>query len=278
MKNKLLLLYLPVTLILVFGLFIPLIKMVIPTLFVEGSLSFANYAKIFGDDFSMKILYRTLSTSLITTFISIVLGLPTAFFITKSESKIKAVLTALVLFPLLTNSVIRSFIWINILGKHGTINEFLMAIKIIKEPLKLLYTDFSIIIGLTYLFLPLMIITLTGVLEHIDDEIILASNSLGASDYQTFFKVVLPIAVPGLVIGAILVFTGSFTACTTPALLGGNNSMVMSTFINQKALALGDWNGASVVSMIMIVVTLIVTVVFNMIASKLNRREVSNEG
>ena len=83
MKNKLLLLYLPVTLILVFGLFIPLIKMVIPTLFVEGSLFFANYAKIFGDDFSMKILYRTLSTSLITTFISIVLGLPTAFFITK---------------------------------------------------------------------------------------------------------------------------------------------------------------------------------------------------
>lgn len=270
-KKNLILLFLPTTILLIFTLFIPLFSIILP------GFSINNYVKFFLDPYHQVILMRTINISLITTIITIIFGLPTAFYISQLTGKMKTVLTILVLFPLLTNSVIRSYIWINILGKNGAINSLLLSLHIIKEPLSLLYTDFAIVVGLVYLFLPLMITTLQGVLEHIDNDILLASNTLGASQLQTFIKIVCPLSIPGLLIGAILVFTGSFTAYTTPQLLGGNTSLVMSTFINQKALVLGDWQGASIVSTIMIMITLLVTIAFNTISKKINKAGEVNE-
>ena len=188
------------------------------------------------------------------------------------QQKMAGILLAVSIFPMMTNSVIRSFAWINILGSNGIMNRFLMAAGFADKPVKLLYTDFAIIIGSVYLFLPLMIVTVAGVMENIGDDMMEAAQSLGANRFTAFLKVVFPMSLPGIIVGGILVFTGTLTAYTTPQLLGGNKNMVLSTFIYQRAMTVGDWNGAAVISLIMIIVTLIVIKGFNALANRLDRR------
>ena len=199
-------------------------------------------------------------------------GVPTAYFISRCGKKWRGILLAVSIFPMMTNSVIRSFAWINILGSNGIINQFLIAIGLIEKPIQLLYTDFAIIIGSVYLFLPLMIVTVAGVMENIGDDMMEAAQSLGANRLLAFMKVIFPMSLPGIIVGGILVFTGTLTAYTTPQLLGGNRNMVMATFIYQRAMSVGDWQGAAVIAMIMIVVTLVVIKGFNALASRLDRR------
>ena len=154
----------------------------------------------------------------------------------------------------------------------GMRQRVMIAMGLIEKPMKLLYTDFSIIIGSVYLFLPLMIVTVAGVMENIDDDMMEAAQSLGASRTEAFMKVIFPMSLPGIIVGGILVFTGTLTAYTTPQLLGGNSNMVMATLIYQRAMSVSDWTGASVIALIMIVVTLVVIKGFNALAARLDRR------
>jgi putative spermidine/putrescine transport system permease protein len=147
-----------------------------------------------------------------------------------------------------------------------------MTSGLVDKPVKLLYTDFAIIIGSVYLFLPLMIVTVAGVMENIGDDMMEAALSLGADRLKAFMKVIFPMSLPGIIVGGILVFTGTLTAYTTPQLLGGNKNMVLATFIYQRAMSVGDWNGAAVISLIMIVVTLAVIKGFNALAARLDKR------
>ena len=151
-------------------------------------------------------------------------------------------------------------------------NTFFMNMGIIKTPLKLLYTDFSITIGSIYLFLPLMIVTVCGVMENIGDDMMEAALSLGANRILAFVKIIFPLSLPGIIVGEILVFTGTLTAYTTPQLLGGNRNLVMATLIYQRAMSLSDWKGAAVISLIMILVTVCVIKAFNTLADKLDKR------
>lgn len=261
----------PGLVLLLFFLILPLVSVIWPT-FYDGGMTFNAYLEFFQDMYNVGILYRTIKISLIVTLISILFGVPTAYFIANSPKKWRGLLMSLTLFPLLTNSVVRSFAWINILGRTGIINNLMLASGLISEPITLLYTEFAIIIGSFYLFLPVMIISLVGTFENIDTEIMEAAETLGANRLTAFIKVILPLSIPGVIIGSILVFTGTLTAYTTPQLLGGNRNMMMSTFLYQNAMALGDWQSASVIALIMIVTTLLVMKVFNMIAAKLDKR------
>ena len=173
---------------------------------------------------------------------------------------------------LLTNSVVRSFAWINILGKNGIINLILLRIGLIKEPLTMLYTEFSIIIGSVYLFLPTMIMTMVGVMDGIEEDTIEAAATLGAEPIRAFLKVVLPLAVPGMIVGSILVFTGTMTAYTTPQLLGGNKKTMLATLLYQRATAIGDWTSAGVVAFVMIAITFLVMRGLHALAKVLDRR------
>ena len=195
----------------------------------------------FKDDYNVSIFWRTIRVSLIVTGISIVLGIPTAYFIAGVSKKWRGFLMAMTLFPLLTNSVIRSFAWINILGKNGVVNTLLLK------------TGFAIIIGSVYLFLPTMIMTLVGVMENIEGEMLEAAEPLGANPMTAFRKIVLPLSIPGTIVGSILVFTGTLTANT-----------------------LGDWQSASVLAFIMILTTLIVMKGLDMVAKKVDRREANH--
>lgn len=260
--------------IIVLFLFMPLVYTIGSTFIGEGGLSLNHYLSFFQDEYYLQILNRTLKIALITSILAMILGMPVAYYISRSNKNIRGIMIACTVFPLLTNSVVRSFAWMTILGKNGTINKLLLNLHIINEPMKLLYTEFAIVVGTVYLFLPLMVVSLVGVMENIENDLLEAAESLGANKLTVFFKVVFPLSIPGLIVGSVLVFTGSLTAYTTPQLLGGNTNMVLSTLVYQKAMTLGDWTSASTVATIMIVTTLTVIFVINKLASKLNERGV----
>ena len=261
----------PGLIILLLCLGLPLISVLAPT-FTAAQYPLSAYVEFFQDEYYRKILFRTLKIAVITTGICMAGGIPTAYFISRCDKKWRGLLLAASIFPMMTNSVIRSFAWINILGSNGIINRILLALNVADKPMKLLYTDFAIIIGSVYLFLPLMIVTVTGVMENIDDDMMEAAQSLGAGRFEAFMKVIFPMSLPGIIVGGILVFTGTLTAYTTPQLLGGNSNMVLATLIYQRAMSVGDWNGASAVALIMIVITLIVIRGFNALAARLDKR------
>ena len=262
----------PGVVLLCFFLVLPLLSSLIPTFFPRNSFSFQLYSEFFKDSYFMGVLWRTLVNSFFVTLICAVFGLPVSYVISGVSKKWKGILIALTLFPLLTNSVIRSFAWITILGKNGVINSLLLQWGIIKEPITLLYTDFSIIIGSVYLFLPTMVMTLIDVLENVDDDILEAASTLGLSPIKIFLKIIFPLSLPGMLVGSVLVFTGTLTAYTTPQLLGGNKKMMLATLLYQRATALGDWTSASVIALVMIVITFIVMKGFNLLAKSMDKR------
>lgn len=269
MKNLLLL---PGIVILILFLVLPLLSVFWPTVFPEGSFSISSYIAFFQDALNVKIFIRTIKISLITTLICAILGVPAAYYISRCKAGLRSFFMTISIFPLLTNSVIRSFAWITILGRKGIINQLLQAIGLTSEPVQMMYTEFAIVIGSVYLFLPLMMTTLVGVMENIPNDMMEAAESLGASRFKAFFKVILPLSLPGIIVGSTLVFTGTLSAYTTPQLLGGNKNTVMATFIYEKAMTLGDWTGASVVAIIMIITTVIAMKGLNYLAGRLDRR------
>ena len=163
---------------------------------------------------------------------------------------------SLAILPLMTNAVARTYAWLVILGRFGTINNIMSALGLTQRPVKLLYTEGAVIVGLSQLFMPLMILTLVSAMENIRPDVIQAARSLGASNVKTFFKVIVPLSREGLVIGGVLVFTGSITAFVTPWMMGGSRVMMLSTLLRQKAIVSLDWNTATVVAVIMFATTI----------------------
>lgn len=259
----------PATLAVLVFLVLP-VAATIATTFGEDGGIFAPYVAFFSSGFRRTVLWRTIEISLATTAISLVVGFLTAYVVSKSPGKLKSLLIIAAVFPLLTGVVVRSFAWLIILGKNGILNNFLVGIGITSEPLSMLYTQGSVIVAMVYLFVPLMILTLVGVLENIPDDVVQASASLGATPAGTFRQVILPLAVPGLIVGAVLVFTGSFTAYATPQLLGGERQMVMGTLMYQRAMVSFDWVGASTIAAIMVVITVAVVLAMSRVARRLN--------
>ncbi|MGE7758417.1 ABC transporter permease [Peribacillus sp. NPDC097895] len=268
-KRYLYLLLLPGLLFLTIFMIIPILLTIGTTFFTENGFSIQGYLDFFKDRYFIEILLTTLRVSLFTTIICILLGFPAAYYISKLKQRKKAIMLLLTIFPLLTSPVVRSFSWMVIIGKNGVVNKLLMGMGLIEQPLDILYTPTAIIIGLVHLFLPLIIVTLVGVMENIETDLLKAAESLGASRLAVFSKVIIPLSVPGLVIGSILVFVGSFTAYTTPALLGGKQR-VISTFLYQNAITLNEWQVASIVATIMIAVTVLIISIMNGLAKKLN--------
>lgn len=250
-------------------LLVPVIITIAAT-FGEPKGVFSPYIAFFNSGFRRTVLYRTIEVALVTTAISLVIGFIAAYVIAQVPGRLKSLMIIAAVFPLLTGVVVRSFAWLIILGKNGILNSILLSIGAISEPLSMLYTEGSVIVAMVYLFVPLMILTLVGVLEGIPQDLIQASTSLGATPAATFRQVILPLATPGLIVGAVLVFTGSFTSYATPQLLGGEKQMMMGTFLYQRAMVTFDWVGASTIAAIMVVVTIGIVAIMGRIARRLN--------
>jgi putative spermidine/putrescine transport system permease protein len=259
----------PASLLVVAVLILPVGSTLLAT-FTDAKGWLAPYAAFFNSGFRRTVLYRTIEVSLITTILSVILGFIAAYVVAQMPARWKSIMIIAAVFPLLTGVVVRSFAWLILLGKNGILNSLLLSLGAISEPLSMLYTKGAVIAAMVYLFVPLMILTLAGVLEGIPKDVIEAARSLGATPFAVFRQVILPLAMPGLIVGAVLVFTGSFTSYATPQLLGGESQMMMGTFLYQRAMVTFDWTGASTVAAIMVVVTIAIVVLMTRLARRMN--------
>jgi putative spermidine/putrescine transport system permease protein len=254
-KKEALLLALPTVLALTAFFVIPMAYILIGTLKADGVKYFQ---KFFSDGMYLGILKATIIVSLKVTAISLLLGYPTAYFMARTKSKLKNVLMIVIIFPFLVSAVVRSYGWMVILGGRGLLNQLLLAIGLIQQPLVILNTSTAVIIGLVHLLIPYMILSITGVIQNIDRNLERAAYSLNASPLQTFFRVILPLSAPGIISGCILVFTMSMTSYVTPKLLGGSKFRMMSTMVFQEVNINFNWGFASAISYILLFTILII--------------------
>ncbi|MBR5560096.1 MAG: ABC transporter permease [Clostridia bacterium] len=253
----------------IFFMLVPLFSLCFTSFFPEQSFSFSSYFKLFKDLYFQQTFVRSVRLSLLSTFMCALLGYPTAYYISK-YSRHKGMMMAFAMFPMFTSPVVRSFSWMVILGKRGMVNNFLLWTGLFAKPQNLLYNEFSMTVGFVQLFLPQMILSLIGVMDNISDDLTLAAGNLGAGKLEAFFRVIFPLSISGLVTGSVLVFTGCMTAYTTPQLLGGTDTRVLATMVYQYAMSLRDWTQASVVAVVMIVVTMAISSGFNSVSRKIN--------
>lgn len=223
---------------------------------VQGGL-IAQYKTILTDPFFTTIIWRTIRVALLVTAICLTLGYPIAYLMSQMSQRAATALIALTVFPLMVNSVVRSFSWMVVLGRNGILNQILTGLHLLKEPIQWLYTPTAVILGMTQLFLPMMILSLYSTLSQVDGSLEQAARGLGATRWEAFRKIIFPLSIPGMLVGATLVFSASMTAFTTPQMLGGTRQRTLATIVYYYANVSMNWPLATTIAMLMFILTLI---------------------
>jgi spermidine/putrescine transport system permease protein len=206
-------------------------------------------------DANLSIIWRSVKLSLATTLITFALGLPTAWFIATRSPRYRAFWLFLITIPFWTNLLIRTFAIMEVIRNQGLLNTFLIHYGVISEPIQILYTDTAVLIGMAYVYLPLMVLPLFAAIDRFDFKLIEAGYDLYASRLQVLRGVILPIIKPGIVAGCILVFIPSLGAYVTPRVLGGGKNMMIGNFIELQFGQGQNWPlGAALSTMLLIIV------------------------
>lgn len=211
-----------------------------------------NYIELFNPIYP-KILLKSLYIAAGTTLCCLLIGYPFAYCIAKSKSQYKAILLLFVIIPFWTSSLIRTYAIVVILKAQGFLNTFLLWTGIIHQPLQILYSNLAVFIGLTYDFLPFMILPLYANIEKLDDTLIEAARDLGAKTPRIFLKIIFPLTMPGIMAGVMLVFLPSITMFYIPDLLGGAKSMLLGNLIQTQFLFISNWPLGSATSIGLII-------------------------
>lgn len=267
----------PGLVIMIFFFIIPLGQIFIISFFetyskveVETSFTLQNYIKFLSDSHYLGILWRTIWIGFVTSIVSLIMGYSLAYGIARAKPKYQGFLILLVILPLLTSAVVRNFGWMVVMGKNGLINKTLLALNIVSEPVEILYTPLGVVIAMTHVLLPFMVLILYPVLSNLDLNIEHASENLGASPIKTFFLVTLPLSLPGIFAGTLLVFSIAISFYITPALIGGPKVPVMATEIYNQTINLLNWPYASSIAVILLVAVLIVIGIYGRVMKKIS--------
>jgi putative spermidine/putrescine transport system permease protein len=246
-----------------FGVFfaVPLLMLLWVSLQSDGVPGTAQYARFFADGLGAHVLLNTLRIGFETTIACLLLGYPLALMYRAAPAWGRSVITLIVLLPLLTSVVVRTFAWIVILGRQGLVNSTLQSLGLIELPLRLLYSEGGLVAALTQVQLPLMFLPLAGTMVRIAPNLEDASAALGAGSWRTFVRVTLPLSVPGALAGCTLTFAAAVTAFITQTLVGGGQMLLMPSFIYQQAISLQNWPFAAAISMVFLVAVLAVLAV-----------------
>ncbi|MEX0346318.1 MAG: ABC transporter permease [Rhizobiaceae bacterium] len=257
-----------------------IVLLVIPCLYLlfqsltplSGSgLSLENYANLIESSTFQKALRRSVIVSIWVTILTVLAGYPIALVASRASSRTRTIVMVIVIFPFLLSAVVRAYGWTVILGENGVVNDFLVGIGLIDEPLKLIQNTFAIVVGETHVLLPYMVLSLLTVIQRIDRNLEAAAMSLGASPPVIFFKVVVPLTLPGLLTGMLLVFSLSMTAFATPFLLGGPRSPILTVLMYQYAYTLFDWSKATAVAGVLLILGLGFVILHRFVSRRLMR-------
>lgn len=211
-----------------------------------------NFAYFFEDKVFIDVLKRSLVIAVSTTLICILIGYPTAYIMAKLKPKSQMIMVLMITLPTWINMLVRTYAWRGILDKNGLINSILALFGI--GPVKLLETTFAVVLGMVYNFIPFMILQIYTALSKMDESYIQAANDLGANKVQAFFKVTLPLSVPGIISGITLVFLPAVSSFFIPKLLGGGQYVLIGNVIETQFLTTGNWGFGSAISLIMSII------------------------
>lgn len=218
------------------------------TQFFVEALTLENYVAVLGDPFYLALLGRTVALGLVVALVTLALGYPLALKVVRAGPRLKTLLLALTISPLLINLVVRTYAWLVLLGDRGVINTWLLDLGLSASPVALSRSFGGVVVGLAHITLPLMVLSLVSVMEMIKPNLFEAAESLGATPGQVLRRVILPLSMPGIGTGSLLVFCYAVSAFVTPALLGGNRVSTVSTVIYEKFTFSMNWPvGASLV-------------------------------
>jgi len=207
-----------------------------------------NFLRFFDPVF-IKVLFKSLEVALITTLLCILIGYPIAYIISNASERSQTLLILLITLPMWINMLVRTYAWISILSDGGILNSIFEFLGL--QPIKMMYTDFAVMLGMVYNFLPFMIISIYTVLAKLDRALIHASHDLGANPVQTFLRIVLPLSMPGVISGITLVFLPAVSTFVIPKFLGGGQYMLIGNLIENQFITVGEWNFGSAISLIM---------------------------
>ena len=222
------------------------------------SISLTQYWEFFRESVNVKVLTDTFWLGIQVTLGCLIFGYPVAHLYANAPAKWKSILTFLILLPLLTSAVVRTFGWVVILGKQGLVNSLLQSLGMIQEPIRLLFTHHGVAIAMTQIQLPLMILPIIASLSQIDPRLLAASESLGGGAWRTFWKIIFPLTLPGIISGCLLVFAITVSSFVTPSIIGGGQIMYMPTLIYQQGVVLLNGPFAAAVSAILLAMVLII--------------------
>ncbi|MFK4723368.1 putative spermidine/putrescine transport system permease protein [Bradyrhizobium niftali] len=223
-----------------------------------------HYARMVDDPFYLEVIWTTIRIGLVTTLVALAIGYPLAHWMARIKSRTgHALLLMAVLAPMLTGIVVRTFAWMTLLSDKGVVNQTLMSLGVIGQPLKLMYTETGIVVGLVHIYVPFMVLTLTGVIGRIDERLEQAAENLGASPLRAFLEVTLPLSLPGILAGSLLVFALAISAYVTPILLGGFQIMTLPILIYQQISANFNVGFAAALGIVLLMLSLGLVVAYN---------------
>jgi putative spermidine/putrescine transport system permease protein len=239
----------------------PLVVLIALSLHGEAAMrtwTLANYVKFLSDAYNYSILWETLLLGVKATLVCLAFGYPIAWICTRSGARVQSVIVFLVILPILTSVVVRTFGWIVILGRQGVINQVLLGLGLIHEPISLLYTETGVVMVLAQVQMPLMVLPILTVMSKIDPNLSDASRVLGAGEWRTLWRVTVPLSLPGVIAGCILTYTACITAFVTQSLIGGARLIYMPLHIYQQAVGANNWPFAAAISTVFMIAVLII--------------------
>ncbi|MBU0724329.1 MAG: ABC transporter permease [Alphaproteobacteria bacterium] len=268
----------PATIIVAIGLVFPVLILFRyslnrfePRVMMVEAFSLENYAKFFSDSYYIDIFLTTLRVSLICTIICLILGFPLAYVLARTQTRFKNLLIMLVVLPLFVGNAVRAAGWMTLFGSKGFLNSTLMGLGVIETPMQIMFTEQAVIIGIIAVNLPFMVLTLQSVIEGIERNVEEAAFSLGAPPATMFWRILWPLALPGIIAGTILTFILGMNAYATPVLLGGPQFKMMGPLVFGQ-FQLNNWPFGAAVSYILMVSTLVLTASANILMQRRYRR------
>ena len=232
------------------------------------NITLENYIYILSDFYYIRSFLNSILLALIATFFCILIGYPLAFYIATSDIKLRNILLVLVIIPFWSSFLLRVYAWKIILQNNGILNLILLKLGIISEPLQLLYNQYAVIMGIVYTYLPLMILPLYGYLNKFDLNLIDASKDLGLNRIKSFFRVILPLSLPGIIAGSLLVFIPVVGEFIIPEMLGGSDKLYYGKILWEEFFVNRNWPGASALAFTGIIVLVLPIIIFQIIYSK----------
>lgn len=222
---------------------------------IVSDFNVGNYWRAVTGSMYYSVGLRTLKISLLTTFISLIVAYPVAYFLARKVRRFRITLLMLVIMPLWTSYLVRTFAWVLILGRNGVLNQGLVGSGMVDAPLEwMLYSEFAVIVALVHIYMPFMILPIYAVLERFDDKLLEAAHDLGAGRIRAFLTITLPISLPGIVAGCIFVFVPAMGAYVTPELLGGTSGVMLGNIIAKQFGGTFEYPFGSALTMLMVCV------------------------